>query len=770
MSQQYAPSGTAAGVGQSWSGYMFQDPGSDPYAAQSPDRIDAKYFLEPVQSNLMALWEAGGGAAGYQYSNKLWTCLAGLNVGDPVYISADDTVTLADATTDATSKVVGFVNEKPTSTTCYLSHFYRVTNLVGLTAGTDLYLSDAGSFDQFPGTVTRKIGKAYNSTSAILFATVQEAVSGYSGKSGTSGASGASAYSGLSGFTGASGKSGTSGYSGWTGESGTSGTSGFSGSYSGESGTSGTSGFSGTWSGQSGISGYAPFTGALAVWSGAYSSPSGWVTNELNVEEYDPNNLHDNVTNNSRITLDRAGFYDAHATAMWSSASGASGLKGVRILRNGQVIVANQHGFSDLTVPECYVVQCDAQFSGNAGDYIEMQQFHDAETWLEYNNPGVSGYIYPAQLAVHLAGGQGEVGPTGNSGTSGTSGFSGTFSGQSGESGVSGFSGNFGESGTSGKSGTSGTSGASGASGKSGASGASGSPGLPGSQGTSGFSGVSGGSGYSGPVGYSGFSGQAGGAGGAGDSGVSGTSGFSGAGASGTSGAQGLSGVSGPSGTSGRSGYSGAEGASGKSGFSGSTGPTGASGTSGASGTAGLSGQSGYSAPSGDSGFSGYSAPSGQSGYSGASGFSGNFSGESGVSGFSGAVGVQGESGYSGTWSGTDVIQYTIDGGLYPLENGVKGTLWIPYACTINAVRMFADQDGDLILDIWRGTYASFPVTALASICASSLPTINNAKKSSDTLLVGWTKTVPAASSLTFYVQECSAITRATIALEVTRT
>ena len=99
-----------------------------------------------------------------------------------------------------------------------------------------------------------------------------------------------------------------------------------------------------------------------------------------------------------------------------------------------------------------------------------------------------------------------------------------------------------------------------------------------------------------------------------------------------------------------------------------------------------------------------------------------------------------------------------------------QGTVWIPYACTITAVKVFSDQDGDLIMDIWRGTYASYPTTALASICASSLPTISNAKKSSDTLLVGWTKTIPAASTLTYYVQECSAITRATIALEVTRT
>jgi hypothetical protein len=103
---------------------------------------------------------------------------------------------------------------------------------------------------------------------------------------------------------------------------------------------------------------------------------------------------------------------------MWSSASGASGLKGVRILRNGQPIAAHQFGYSAFQRGQVMQIQCNTKFSAAAGDYIEMGQYHEAATYLTYNNPGASGYLYPAQLAVHLAGGQGDSGISGFSGLS----------------------------------------------------------------------------------------------------------------------------------------------------------------------------------------------------------------------------------------------------------------------------------------------------------------------------------------------------------------
>jgi len=568
MSMTYAPSGTEASVSRNWSGYAYADPGSQAYASQNPDRIDAKYFLNPVQSNIIGLWQAGGGLAGFQYSNTVWTCDAALSVGDAVYVSGDSTVTLATSLTEAEARVYGFCAQKLTTTTCLIAHFHPNEGLAGLTAGAWVYLQDDGSYGPNPGTFNKKIGIAQTADTANLFAAPTAGISGTSGVSAWSGTSGISGWSGISG---ASAWSGVSGFSGITLDSG----------YSGESGWSGLSGWSGTYSGASGISG-----------TSGYSSESG--------------------------TSGRSGF---------SATSGTSGISG---------------------------------FSGDIGPA---------------GTSGQSGY-------------SGAIGGSGYSGVEGSSGFSGTS--------TSGWSGNSGTSAWSGTAGSTGTSGYSGFSGKQGYSGA------VGSQGTSGYTGMSGTSGANGA------------------SGTSAWSGFSGVGTSG------YSGPSGGSGTSGRSGWSGISGYSAWSGVSGAT---------------------------GDMGYSGYSGLTLLSGYSGATG--------SGTSGASGAA---------GTWTGTDTITYVLDGGQYPISNGIKGTLWFSFPFTINDWIVLADQEGSIELDVWRSTYAGYPANSTNSICGTNVPAIIDAQKARALSMAGWTTTVAADSALTIYVTSCSAITRCTLILKITRT
>ena len=93
--------------------------------------------------------------------------IAGLAVGDPVYISADNTVTKALATDSTKNQVFGFVRFKgtigaasvPTALTCYLVNFLGMTTLSGGTAGANIYLTDTGTFSATPGTVTTVVGK-----------------------------------------------------------------------------------------------------------------------------------------------------------------------------------------------------------------------------------------------------------------------------------------------------------------------------------------------------------------------------------------------------------------------------------------------------------------------------------------------------------------------------------------------------------------------------------------------------------------------------------
>lgn len=165
----YTPASTDANE-DAFSGQAYIDPKG--YIVFNGQRIDAKYFLKPVQDEILALLSGRVASSAYR---QTWTCIAGLNVGDPVYVSANDTATLALATTEATAAVIGYVRYKPSTTTCYIDHFQYKSGLSGLTAGSPVYLTDAGGFSATPGTVPKVVGVAITATEALVHASPIEA-------------------------------------------------------------------------------------------------------------------------------------------------------------------------------------------------------------------------------------------------------------------------------------------------------------------------------------------------------------------------------------------------------------------------------------------------------------------------------------------------------------------------------------------------------------------------------------------------------------------
>ena len=119
-----------------WPGWTGNDPGPSAFPTTDPDRTDCVFLFKPLQDLVLGLM---AGAVGTKTLRRAYNCLAGLNVGDPVVVSAANTVSLALAT--SAIKVFGFVRAKPTSTTCYLDWFRYVSGLSGLTAGSDVYLN-----------------------------------------------------------------------------------------------------------------------------------------------------------------------------------------------------------------------------------------------------------------------------------------------------------------------------------------------------------------------------------------------------------------------------------------------------------------------------------------------------------------------------------------------------------------------------------------------------------------------------------------------------
>lgn len=115
-------------------------------------------------------------------------------------------------------------------------------------------------------------------------------------------------------------------------------------------------------------------------------------------------------------------------------------------------------------------------------------------------------------------------------------------------------------------------------------------------------------------------------------------------------------------------------------------------------------------------------------------------------------------------------IPFVIDGGGSAITTGVKGDLEVPFAGTITAVRLFADQSGSIVVDIWKDAYANFPPTVADTITASAKPTLSSAIKSQDTTLTGWTTSITAGDIIRVNVDSATTVTRVTLSLTISRT
>jgi hypothetical protein len=114
-------------------------------------------------------------------------------------------------------------------------------------------------------------------------------------------------------------------------------------------------------------------------------------------------------------------------------------------------------------------------------------------------------------------------------------------------------------------------------------------------------------------------------------------------------------------------------------------------------------------------------------------------------------------------------IEFIIDGGGAVITTGVKADFEVPFACTIISNRLFADQSGSIVIDIWKDTYANYPPVVGDSITASAKPTISSATKSEDSTLTGWTTALAKGDIIRFNVDSAATITRVTLSLTVRR-
>lgn len=118
--------------------------------------------------------------------------------------------------------------------------------------------------------------------------------------------------------------------------------------------------------------------------------------------------------------------------------------------------------------------------------------------------------------------------------------------------------------------------------------------------------------------------------------------------------------------------------------------------------------------------------------------------------------------------SGLAVI---VDGGGAEISTGVKAYVTIPFDCNLVAIRLLADQDGDVVVDIWADDFASYPPADADSITGGNEPELSGADTFEDTTFTSYTQTsFVAGDVLAVNIDSVADIERLTVELQLERT
>lgn len=113
----------------------------------------------------------------------------------------------------------------------------------------------------------------------------------------------------------------------------------------------------------------------------------------------------------------------------------------------------------------------------------------------------------------------------------------------------------------------------------------------------------------------------------------------------------------------------------------------------------------------------------------------------------------------------TRTINYVVDSGSVTMLSGNKGSVTLDVSGILESLTILSDQQGDLILDIKKSDYVSFPT--FTSIVGGVYPQLSNERKVRDDNLTGWSTTIVAGDILTFDVVSVNNINRFLISLKL---
>lgn len=114
-------------------------------------------------------------------------------------------------------------------------------------------------------------------------------------------------------------------------------------------------------------------------------------------------------------------------------------------------------------------------------------------------------------------------------------------------------------------------------------------------------------------------------------------------------------------------------------------------------------------------------------------------------------------------------IHYIFDGGGVALSTGLKGSIIVPFDCTIDSWTLVGSPSGSVTVDIWKSSLAAYPPNAGNSICGGAKPALSSSQKATSSALGAWDTAIAEGDVLSFNIDSAASITLASIALKVTR-
>ena len=138
---------------------------------------------------------------------------------------------------------------------------------------------------------------------------------------------------------------------------------------------------------------------AASVYHNANQSipAAAWTTLAFNSESVDTAVMHDNSTNNSRITIKKAGVYVGFGVIPFAG-SGAGSVRAGRAIQNGVAVVGNEQGPPvSGTINTVLVVPIPPSIYA-LNDYVQLQAYQDSGGSLNALYDAANGYFCKLSL------------------------------------------------------------------------------------------------------------------------------------------------------------------------------------------------------------------------------------------------------------------------------------------------------------------------------------------------------------------------------------